>query len=84
MAMTSLVLQGLSSSHLCCQNNLKRAKKCVFIGGFSVRRAKTMMHVVGHNQMDLGDDVSHVFLPSGYFHLLFLVYNLVSSRLLHY
>ncbi|PNY15452.1 arogenate dehydratase/prephenate dehydratase chloroplastic-like [Trifolium pratense] len=63
MAMASLVLPGLSSSQLYYQNNLKRAKKCAFLGGFSVRRAKTIMHVVGHNQMDLGGDVSHVFLP---------------------
>lgn len=61
MVMASLVVPGLSSSHLYCQNQLKRAQKWVFLGGFSVKRTKTMMHVVDHNQSQVGSggDVSH-------------------------
>jgi len=73
MVMTSLVVPGISSSQLYSQIQLKRAQKWVFLGGFSVRRTKIMMHVVDHNQSQLGSggDVSYglhkdlVSLPSG-------------------
>jgi len=71
--MASLVAPGLSSSQLYSQNHLKRAHKWGFLGGFSVRRTKIMMHVVDHNQSQVGSggDVSHglhkdlISLPSG-------------------
>ncbi|KAI5412651.1 hypothetical protein KIW84_057337, partial [Lathyrus oleraceus] len=63
MAMASFVVPGISSSQLCTQNQLKRASKWVFHGGVSVTSVKVMMHVVDHNQSQMGPgsggDVSH-------------------------
>ncbi|CAL5200553.1 unnamed protein product [Lathyrus oleraceus] len=63
MAMASFVVPGISSSQLCTQNQLKRASKWVFHGGVSVTSVKIMMHVVDHNQSQMGPgsggDVSH-------------------------
>lgn len=61
--MASFVVPGISSSQLCTQNQLKRASKWVFHGGVSVTSVKIMMHVVDHNQSQMGPgsggDVSH-------------------------
>ncbi|CAK8535506.1 unnamed protein product [Lathyrus sativus] len=64
MSMASFVVPGISSSQLSSQNQQKSASKWVFHGGVSVKSLKIMMHVVDHNQNQMGrgsggGDVSH-------------------------